>query len=108
MTEPRTKADIDRMARALMTEWERVEGPIVGTSFHATFADLARVALAEAADPGVAALRERLDFLIDRALRIDPPLDAHQWRSFVDGLVHSASLDIRAVPSPAPTPDLDQ
>lgn len=41
-----SNAEIDRMARLLMAEWERVEGPLVGTSYVATFADLARVALA--------------------------------------------------------------
>lgn len=41
------KREVDRVARALMAEWERVEGPIVGTSYVATFADLARVAIAE-------------------------------------------------------------
>jgi hypothetical protein len=41
------RAEVDRVARLLMAEWERVEEKPVGLSYVATFADLARVVIAD-------------------------------------------------------------
>jgi signal transduction histidine kinase len=37
------RTEVDRVARLLMDEWERVEGAAPTTSYVATFADMARV-----------------------------------------------------------------
>lgn len=55
-----SRSEIDRMARVLIREWERVEGPLVGTSYVATFADLARAALGE-----IQEIRERSQVVVD-------------------------------------------
>jgi hypothetical protein len=66
------RAEVDRVARLLMAEWERVEEKPVGVSYVATFADLARVVIrdrqaAEAAawDQGLVAAGESLKALYD-------------------------------------------
>lgn len=41
--------EVDRVARLLMAEWERVEGKPINVSYIATFADLARVVAADQA-----------------------------------------------------------
>ena len=39
--------EVDRIARLLMAEWERVEGTPVNASYVATFADMARAVIAD-------------------------------------------------------------
>lgn len=39
--------EVNRLARVLMSEWERVEGKPVSISYVATFADMARAVLAD-------------------------------------------------------------
>lgn len=41
------RVEVDRVARLLMAEWERVEGRPVNTSYVATFVDMARVVIAD-------------------------------------------------------------
>jgi hypothetical protein len=41
------RAELDRVARLLMNEWERVEGKPVNPSYIATFVDMARVVIAD-------------------------------------------------------------
>lgn len=43
--------EIDRVAKLLIAEWERVEGKPVNVSYIATFADMARVVVANAQAP---------------------------------------------------------
>lgn len=53
------RMEIDRVGRLLIAEWERVEGGPVNVSYIATFADMARVMIADR-EGQVAALRARL------------------------------------------------
>lgn len=41
------RAEVDRVARILLAEWERVEGKQVNVSYIATFADMARAVIAD-------------------------------------------------------------
>src|SRR3954471_13662019 len=41
------RAEIDRVARILIAEWERVEGTPVNVSYLATFVDMARAVIAD-------------------------------------------------------------
>jgi hypothetical protein len=45
-----SEPEVDRVARVLMAAWEKAEGKPVSASYVATFADLARAAIADADD----------------------------------------------------------
>lgn len=45
--QPPGRDEVDRVARLLIAEWERVEGSPVNVSYIATFSDMARVVIAD-------------------------------------------------------------
>jgi hypothetical protein len=59
---------------------------------------LARQALASLPAGPVPDTREVIRGYIDRALAMDPPLQVHEWRSFVDGLTNPALAPLPSEP----------
>lgn len=102
-----TRDEVNRLARVLMDEWQRSEGAPVGSSYVATFADMARALLANqyrATHPGAG--RDATRLYIAGPISADPSRTFEEkWAAFDIAAERLAAAGYEAVPATGIDPD---